>query len=80
MPLLFFGNVISVHPNPGKGEFHLTATDVSRFQVLDALGRTVLQSTDADQRVIDLTTHPSGIYLLQLQTVDGLSVLKLVKN
>ncbi|GGG56496.1 hypothetical protein GCM10011378_35840 [Hymenobacter glacieicola] len=80
---------LQVYPNPSStGEFSLAsltdaALSTAPFTVTDATGRVVLRQgkaplSAARGRLVDLREQRSGVYLLQLETPDGLISRKLV--
>jgi hypothetical protein len=73
----------SVRPNPSDGRFELMYNGPLgsvRYEVLDALGRTVRSSgtTRAARTIIDLGNAVPGIYLLRVRHDGGTDVLRLV--
>ncbi|UOQ78032.1 T9SS type A sorting domain-containing protein [Hymenobacter sp. 5516J-16] len=82
-------SALQVYPNPSTtGEFSLAsltdaALSTAPFTVTDATGRVVLRQGKAPLsvargRLVDLREQRSGVYLLQLETPDGLVTRKLV--
>ena len=80
---------VAVFPNPAPGEFRLSftlrAADRVVFSLRDALGRT-LRSWPAEQRQGgrqwfdgSLREYPHGTYLLELKTLGGRTVKKVIK-
>jgi hypothetical protein len=67
----FRGNLLSVYPNPAREELHARlqfANDAwGSIDVLDMLGRVVMQSRAATNLDLSLDIHtlPSGVYLLR---------------
>lgn len=76
---------ISVYPNPGKGMFALSFSQLNgevNFEVFNAQGVLILESkTDALQTInLDLVSHPAGIYIFKC-SADGFERnLRLVKQ
>lgn len=80
---------ITVAPNPSAGPIAITfntseATPV-QGSVMNIAGKEVLrftQSANVDSRTIalDLSAQPAGMYLLQVQTPQGLQTLRVVKQ
>jgi len=85
--VLPFGKM-SVQPNPSDGIFTLNLepaqTGMASIQVTDLTGRLVLQEKFetvahfAQQRKIDLTAMPAGIYVLKINSGDQSAIAKLV--
>ena len=63
-------DVLSIYPNPTTGIINVVNAS-GTIEVLDIYGRIVLETR---QKIIDLTTQPSGIYFLRV----GQAVMKLV--
>ena len=86
--------VISIYPNPANSKLYIRVADElspplkgvwgmtpARATITDLSGRTLLmQSIIADETVIDVSTLPSGIYLLRYQDNERVQVLKFSKN
>jgi hypothetical protein len=65
---------IKVAPNPVHSTVHLVTGDGTSIQtvsVIDILGRIRLRESGVDVRIIDLTTLPAGVYLLEGKTLEG---------
>lgn len=79
---------LSVYPNPSSdGVFSLASLQnpgvaTAALSVTDALGKVVLQqaaapTSEANGRQLDLRGKPAGVYLLRLNTAEGVVVRKL---
>jgi len=79
---------LSVYPNPSSdGIFSLASLQkpgvaTAALSVTDALGKVVLQqaaapTSEANGRQLDLRGKPAGVYLLRLNTAEGVVVRKL---
>jgi hypothetical protein len=74
---------ITIHPNPGTTAFQLTGlgAQVAQLRLLDMQGRVVLEANSVmDQRPVDTTGIPAGVYLVELTTAKGPQVLRWVKE
>lgn len=70
----------SVYPNPFKDEFTITNTNAQQFEIYDMSGKLVLSGIVQDKKV-NATAIPKGIYVLKMVMKDGSSVSKkLIKN
>jgi hypothetical protein len=70
---------LRVYPNPSNGVFdiHLPEnTPVKSVLLFDVQGTRLLNVFPADARSVDLTTSPSGVYILQFKFKDGSSISK----
>ena len=69
---------ITVYPNPTNGIVKVDADDVIRIAVYNTIGqmvKTVLKNTD-----INISTLPSGIYTLNVETVASTFVCRVIKK
>lgn len=76
---------VDVVPNPSNGRFEMLYTGTAElftWTVVDLQGRTILSSDAAvqEREIIDLAGHPAGMYILQLQTSEGMASKKLMLN
>ncbi|WP_176955876.1 T9SS type A sorting domain-containing protein [Catalinimonas alkaloidigena] len=75
---------VQVYPNPTTGRFHVVApTDGTEIRLMDIRGqqlRNVAYQRTAEGWEINLQQHPAGIYLLQVQTAEGLLHQRIVKQ
>ena len=72
---------ISVIPNPSTGQFNIDIdnNDMKTIRVFDITGRAILERKTAGQNVIlDLSAESKGVYILQVETIRGKAVQKLV--
>ncbi len=69
---------VAIWPNPAPdGRFTLQAPGATTYTVADALGREVAHGTvRAGENALDLSRHPSGLYLLRLIWPDGRLVIR----
>jgi len=75
---------IVVYPNPSTGKFVIklpAGFTLTRWQVVNALGITVLSSDIVQSKVIsvDLNDYPDGIYDLTFESNDGVLHSRLIK-
>ena len=75
-------NEISVYPNPGTGEFWVSMPadqQVKALLVLDINGKQLLRESNfKTSNPIDLTALKAGVYLLRLETQDGVYTQKVL--
>ncbi|HRH39764.1 MAG TPA: T9SS type A sorting domain-containing protein, partial [Flavobacteriales bacterium] len=70
-------------PNPANSSITLTATDASKrpATLLDAQGRVVLSfTTTGVNTVIDVRSLTPGIYVLLVESADGVQRVRFVKE
>jgi hypothetical protein len=74
---------IFISPNPSKsGKFRVRNIDIENsfnYQLFSIRGRTIKTGILSENRIIDLSKEPSGIYLLKIQQKNNPVVIKLVK-
>uniref|UniRef100_UPI0030CA390C T9SS type A sorting domain-containing protein n=1 Tax=uncultured Flavobacterium sp. TaxID=165435 RepID=UPI0030CA390C len=71
------------YPNPTKDTWTVTTknTNISSIQVYDVLGRNVLSlKPNAIEAKIDASSLKTGVYFVKINTLNGSSSLKLVKE
>jgi PKD repeat protein len=79
---------ISVFPNPSNGRYTVTIDGLTKdltLKIVDVQGRTLREWQHANPtanftRTIDISAFANGIYFLQIQTADGVDVVKLIKE
>lgn len=69
-----------LYPNPSTGRFHIETEGTNEYHVLNSLGKLVKTHIANGNTTLDLSALPSGIYILQLHTSNGLVNRKLVKE
>ena len=81
---------VKIYPNPSNGKFHVIchserSEESQSITVYNVLGEIVFteilppNTRGQDDKVIDLSSQPAGIYTLRVQTENGTVVKKLVK-
>ncbi len=73
--------VEAIYPNPSEGEFQVNTSDlVNQYAVYDISGKLVLQENvvNTQQFNIDLNGYSAGIYLLHIQSKEGIVIEKLL--
>jgi hypothetical protein len=71
---------INIYPNPSSGIFQISSQEhMERLRVWDAMGRVVsAQVLNTAQIEIDLSSHPAGLYFIEIRTQKGREVKKIV--
>lgn len=69
---------ISVYPNPTSGRIKVAADDVTRIDVYNVNGQLV--RTTFKESVIDISTLPSGVYTLRVETIQSTFVCRVIKQ
>lgn len=73
----------NVFPNPAKSEIQITAAlPIENIAILDLQGRVIAKKTTEKNQyaTIDIAQLTSGIYLLQIQTAEGVFSKKVMKE
>lgn len=72
---------VSVLPNPASGKFTITGAKAGNtFVLLSATGKVVRQGTVSNSPEVNVKGLPTGVYILQLQTADGMQSVKVKIN
>ncbi len=78
-----YPSVASIYPNPSTNSFVVkTNNKIITYEIINAIGQTIIgKSISATNELfIDLSTHPSGTYILKLTNESGSSIHKLMKT
>ena len=68
-----------VYPNPATDLLHIEAKDVCRLSVFNALGQCVISEKVAkDETQLDFSDLPNGLYLLKVETKNGVASRRFV--
>lgn len=73
---------VSIYPNPTTDNLTISAaTEMQLIQVVDMTGKIVLtQKVSSDKAVLQLATFDSGMYLIQLETANGMISKRIIKK
>ncbi len=76
----FLADAILVYPNPTQGLLHIPEGS-SSVQIFNALGQTMpFRFTNEARRELDISTFPTGIYLISIQTPNRMIHKKIRKE
>jgi hypothetical protein len=81
-----FSSQVKVFPNPSSSTLSITYDSslgtIKSFRITDNQGRLIVNNSfEGSETTIDLNAIASGIYILELQTIDGISITKkIIKN
>lgn len=69
---------VSVYPNPTSGIITVKAEQMEKIEVINAVGQTVLtKEVEDNETSLDLTSFGSGVYFVNIMTVNGNVVRKI---
>lgn len=66
---------IIVYPNPFSGKFKIDSDRIENVEIFNMAGKLVYNGKESE---IDLSSEPKGIYILELRTISGVIVEKLL--
>ena len=70
---------VSIYPNPTNGTVTVKASKLQSINVLNSLGQALrVFDIDQDDITIDLSTFGRGLYLLRIQTEDGIMTQQVI--
>lgn len=68
---------LRIYPNPTTGKVYFPA-QVDKAEIIDFTGRAIFSAYDTSE--LDLSKLPAGIYVLRMNTADGVFMDKIVKK
>ena len=71
-----FAEDIQVYPNPTNGLLNVSGCGTMHITVSNMLGQTLLEATAEDDTTLDLGSYGQGIYLVRIETANGVTVQK----
>ena len=71
-----FGDDIQVYPNPTSGLLNVNSCGTMHITLSNMLGQTLFETTAEDSATLDLSGYGQGIYLVRIETANGVSVQK----
>lgn len=76
-------NSVTIYPNPSPdGKYYIIShneTSILSYYIFNLDGR-LLEHNTSQTSNIDITSYPSGIYLIQIETQQGFTTKKLIKT
>ncbi len=74
----------SIYPNPSNGVFNLQleSTDAIDVRILDVSGKVLRSQQLAGSNIytVDMTYAPAGVYILELESAEGITFKRMIKN
>jgi hypothetical protein len=72
---------VKIYPNPVDDVLHISSGNDAALKItITDINGTIVMAVPHDERSIDVSRLPSGIYFLQLQNVNGIHVYKVIKK
>lgn len=71
----------ALYPNPSSGVFRIsTREQISKIEVYDSSARLIYYyASDLIDNTLDLTDEPNGLYILKIETENGINFARLMK-
>lgn len=70
---------VEVWPNPTNDNLNIEAKSMSRITLINTLGQVVLdKAVDGDNELLDLSKYETGIYMLRVNTEEGVVMRRVV--
>lgn len=67
-----------IYPNPTMDVFKITSNEkIISVKIVNALGEQIIQKSNS---IIDISNHPTGFYLIRIETEKGIVTKKIVKQ
>ncbi len=75
-------NSITLYPNPTNSEINISSESlINSIEIYNSLGQKVYTETiNSKEKTIDVSSLPSGVYVLGAKTDDGIMRKKIIKN
>ena len=73
------GSDINVYPNPTTGVITVAASNITRIEVIDAMGR-VAMTQEGSANTMNISALAEGVYTLRVATENGVSMKRIVKK
>ena len=72
---------VSIYPNPTNGKFHINAPVGSWIKVSDVNAKEIkMIQAETSETAVDLIDFANGIYFIQVESVEGTAIEKIVKE
>ncbi len=67
---------LHIYPNPTSGQLHIEGQGTMRIMVSNLVGQKLLEVEMDDQAVVDLSRFSQGVYMLRIETSNGVTIQK----
>jgi hypothetical protein len=71
---------VKIFPNPATSQIAIQGFDMTKYEVIDVLGRLVLNSVVSEKNSIDISSINKGAYILKLYNADKVITKKFIKE
>lgn len=69
--------LVSIYPNPTNGQIKIEAGSLKRITITNMIGQTIYESNGSgNEFAYDFSKHKAGIYLVRIETANGMAVKK----
>lgn len=70
---------LMVYPNPTQGNLNITAESMTRVTITNSLGQVISdQPASNDNMIVDMSQYEAGIYMVRVETEEGIAVQRVV--
>ncbi len=78
----YVNNSITLYPNPTNSEVNISSESlINSIEIYNSLGQMVYTETiNSKEKTIDISSLPSGVYVLGAKTENGIMRKKIIKN
>ena len=74
------GNVIKLYPNPAGDHINIELSREATITITYMTGKIAMVKENVLKDIIDISRFPRGIYLMHIETSEGVSIHKIVKE
>ena len=67
---------INLYPNPTNGLLNIEGQGTMHISIANLLGQTLQETTSEGSTTLDLSCYESGMYLIRIETENGVMVQK----
>ena len=71
---------VKIYPNPATSQIAIQGMDITKYEIIDVLGRAVLVGNSAEKNNIDITSINKGTYILKLYSSEKVITKKFIKE
>ena len=68
-------NGMMIYPNPTKDNINITAENMTRITITNALGQVMYdEEVSSDNEIINMAQYEAGVYMVRITTENGVAV------